>query len=114
MIKNLQLNENEYSTAIKVEKPFKSVKLIAAEQNTGSSIEDVVPFIELTLLGPNCKFSFHANRIPGSTQFNCFDLLTTAKETNESPLLSFNELLIICNKDFYRDKFKIQLKIEHQ
>jgi len=114
MIKNLQLNENESSTSIRAEKPFNSVKLIAAEQTTGSSIQDVVPFIELTLLGPNCKFSFHANRIPGSTQFNCFDLLTTVKDTIESQMVSFNELLINCNKNFYQGNFKILIKVEYE
>jgi len=114
MIKDLQLDENEYSTAIKAEKPFTSVKLIAAEQTTGNSIQDVEPFIELTLLGPNCKFSFHANRIPGSTQFNCFDLLTTVKDTIESQIVSFDELLINCNKDFYEGNFKILVKVEYE
>jgi len=114
MIKNLQLNENESSTSIKSEKPFNSVKLIAAELTTGSSIQDVDPFIELTLLGPNCKFSFHANRIPGSTQFNCFDLLTTAKETIESPLVLFNELMINCNKNFYNGRFEIQMQVDYK
>jgi len=114
MIKNLQLNENESSTSIRAEKPFNSVKLIAAEQTTGSSIQDVEPFIELTLLGPNCKFSFHANRIPGSTQFNCFDLLTTVKDTIESQMISFDELLIKCNKDFYEGNFKILVKVEYE
>ncbi|MBM3454530.1 MAG: hypothetical protein FJX80_05210 [Bacteroidetes bacterium] len=113
MIKNLQLNENESSTSIRAEKPFNSVKLIAAEQTTGTSIQDVEPFIELTLLGPNCKFSFHANRIPGSTQFNCFDLLTTVKDTTDSQIVSFDELLIKCNKDFYEGNFKILVKVDY-
>jgi hypothetical protein len=112
MIKNLQLNENEYSTSIRAGKPFNSVKLIAAEQTTGSSIQDVEPFIELTLLGPNCKFSFHANRIPGSTQFNCFDLLTIANETIAGPSVSFNELFISCNKNFYQNSFDILIEVE--
>ena len=114
MINQLQLFENECSTSIRAEKSFKSVRLIAAEQTTGSSIQDVVPFIELTLLGPNCKFSFHANRIPGSTQFNCFDLLTTVKDTIESQMVSFNELLIKCNKNFYQGNFKILIKVEYE
>jgi len=114
MIENLQLNENEYGTAIKAEKPFTSVKLIAAELATGSSIQDVEPFIELTLLGPRCKFSFHANRIQGSTHFNCFDLLTTVKDTIASQMLSFNELLIKCNKNFYQGNFKILVKVEYE
>ncbi len=113
MITQLQLNENEYSTAIKTKTPFQSVKLIFAEERAGQSIEGAVPFLELTLLGPSAKFSFHANRLPSSNQFNCFDLLTTAKETIENPLVSFNELLISCNKGFYEDPFEIQLKIEH-
>jgi len=114
MIKDLQLDENEYSTTIKSEKPFNSVKLITAELTTGSSFQDVESFIELTLRGPNCKFSFHANRIPGSTQFNCFDLLTTVKDTIESQMVSFDELLIKCNKDFYEGNFKILVKVEYE
>lgn len=113
MIANSQLNENNHSTAIRAKKPFKSVKLVAADQTIGSTMLDVEPFIELTLLGPNCKFSFHANRIPGSTQFNCFDLLTTAKETIESPLVLFNELMINCNKNFYHGRFEIQLQVDY-
>jgi len=113
MIANSQLNENNHSTAIRAEKPFKSVKLVAADQTIGSTMLDVEPFIELTLLGPNCKFSFHANRIPNSTKFNCFNLLTTAKKTINSPLASFNELLISCNRNFYKGRFEIQLQVEY-
>ncbi|MBM3455578.1 MAG: hypothetical protein FJX80_10570 [Bacteroidetes bacterium] len=114
MINQLRLYESECSTFIRAEKFFKSVKLIAAEQTTGTSIQDVVPFIELTLLGPRCKFSFHANRIPGSTHFNCFDLLTTVKDTIASQMVSFNELLIKCNKNFYQGNFKILVKVEYE
>ena len=114
MIENLQLNENESSTSIRAEKPFNSVKLIAAEQTSGTSIQDVEPLIELTLLGPACKFSFYSNRIPGSTQFNCFDLLNTVKDTTDSRMVSFNELLIKCNKGFYQGNFKILIKVEYE
>lgn len=114
MTTQLLLNENEYSKTIKTEKSFESVKLITAEERAGLAIHGIVPFIELTLLGPSAKFSFHANRLPSSNQFNCFDLLTIAKETIENPSVSFNEILISCNKGFYEDQFEIQVMIEYE
>ena len=113
MITQLQLNENEQSTAIKTKLPFQSLKLISAEERIGQALQGEAPYLELTLQGPSAKFTFHANRLPSSNQFNCFDLLTIAKETIENPLVSFNELLISCNKGFYEDQFEIQLKLEH-
>ena len=113
MTTQLLLNENEYSKTIKTEKSFESVKLVFAEERVGRVIQGALPFIELKLIGSSGKFSFHANRLPNSNQFNCFDLLTIAKETFESRLLSFNELLICCNKGFYQDQFEIQINIEY-
>jgi hypothetical protein len=113
MITQLQLNENERSTLIKTKLPFQSLKLISAEERVGQALQEAAPFLELTLLGPSAKFSFHANRLLNSNQFNCFDLLTIAKETIENPLISFNELLISCNRSFYQDQFEIQVKIAY-
>ena len=113
MTAQLQLNERECSTLLKVEKPFQSVKLLSAMEMRGQAIPDSSPFVELTLLGNNVKFSFHSNRIPRSTNFNCFDLLTIAKETMANPLAAFTELQISCSKNFYQTQFEIQLQVEY-
>lgn len=113
MTKHIQINEKEYSTVIKVEKPFQSVKLITAKKVIGEAIQNSVPYVELILLGPKTKFSFHANRIPNSTNFNCFDLLTTAKETIKEPEVAFTELQISCNTNFYQREFEIHLQVDY-
>jgi hypothetical protein len=113
MIVKIQLTENEHVAIIKTGIPFQSLKLISAEERIGQALQGEAPFLELTLLGPSAKFTFHANRLPSSNQFNCFDLLTIAKETIENPLVSFNEILISCNRSFYQDQFEIQVKIAY-
>lgn len=113
MTAQLQLNERECSTLLKVKKPFQSVKLLSAMEMRGQAIPDSSPFVELTLLGNNVKFSFHSNRIPRSTNFNCFDLLTIAKETMGNPQAAFTELQINCNRNFYHGEFEIHLQVDY-
>ncbi len=113
MTKHIQINEKEYCTVVQVKKPFQSVKLTTAKEVLGEAFENSVPHVELTLLGPKMKFCFHSNRISNSTNFNCFDLLTTAKETIKESEVAFTELQISCNKNLYQGKFEIHLRVDY-
>ena len=112
MTAQLQLNERECSTLLKVEKPFQSVKLLSAMEMRGQAIPDSSPFVELTLLGNNVKFSFHSNRIPRSTNFNCFDLLEAAKQAMGQHEQIFDRVEIQAFDKHYEAEYLIEGQIE--
>ena len=71
------------------------------------------PAIELILSNATIKFTAFSNSVPGSTKYNCFDILAATYKTIKNPDVTFTDLQICCNTNIDQSEFEIQLQIEY-
>lgn len=96
------------SVTIRSKKTFQQLVLVRAELTAGEATVGSIPYIEFTLLGEGVTFTAHANRIPGTDRFNCFDLMEAVKQAAVSENYTFDRIVLQAHEAHYSGTYRIE------
>lgn len=98
--------------SLRAKDTFKHLELTNALIIQGQTNPESIPYIEFTLLGDGIKFTACANLIPGSNEFNSFDLLEAAKQALAQDVQVFERVEIRVFDEHYKNDYRIEGEIE--
>lgn len=92
---------------------FKSVNFISCKLSCGEVIETKHSCVELKLKGIHHEFNAYLNLIPGTNDFNCYELINAAKQTGCLNDAEFTSLEIMINEDDFSNDFRINIDLSY-
>jgi hypothetical protein len=91
---------------------FTIVKAVDARLINGIYAPGSTPFLEMRITNGYKVLTCHMNLIPGSNNFNCYDILQTASGLEPLKNTLFNKLLIEVSPKIFSGEFLIELEME--